>query len=365
MDETDDNLFRFGYVDLPTELPTELPAELPEEVVYLPAELPVEDVAEETPITTSSGFNKYVPINFGLPSSNLNWKLAQFLTIDFLTRTYIGLPQQIDAMADIINWDIISTRELPGPLFVKHANKINWAAFLQNGKPKEINFLIDVKDKLIENIDVFYDSRLRKRYYNTPFLLVFPNLIDWRWAAKNVQLEEYVLLKFWDKMPINRISKYQQITDTIALEKKDQINWQLVSRRPLSEKIMNLVADQLNWDTICRRQRNLSEDFLTKNADRLRWRIIARYQLLTPAFIRKYARKLDMALISQYQDLPIDFVREFENQLDFSLLAKNKHYNKSDTIQVLSNGRDWFVIDQPLIGRIPKVSYLSLPETDI
>jgi len=127
MDETDDNLFRFGYVDLPTELPTELPAELPEEVVYLPAELPVEDVAEETPITTSSGFNKYVPINFGLPSSNLNWKLAQFLTIDFLTRTYIGLPQQIDAMADIINCQVRCSLNMPikliGQPFFKMANR--------------------------------------------------------------------------------------------------------------------------------------------------------------------------------------------------------------------------------------------------
>lgn len=306
----------------------------------------------------SAAFDKYVPVNFGLPNANQNWKLSKFLEKDMLN-TFPLTEMQIDALADILDWDIISSLELSGPMFVKHKDRINWEIFLQNGHPKEINFLLDVYDKLVEHQYLFFHPRMKKKYYNTPFILVFSNLIDWKWLVKNVKLDEYVLLKFWDKFKPNDISRYQSITYTIAKQKLNSINWVIAGKHSLPEEVICIAHDYLVWAIICKRQKGLSEELLVRFANRLHWKNVSRYQRLTPNFIRKYRKKLDMQLISQYQDLPIDLIKDFEECIDFSLLAKNKNYNKPNKIQITTNGKNYFIVEPPLLGNMPKVGYYT------
>jgi hypothetical protein len=306
----------------------------------------------------STTFDKYVPVNFGLPNANQNWKLSKFLEKDILN-TLPLTETQIDALSDVLDWDIISSLELSGPMFVKHKDRINWEIFLQNGHPKEINFLLDVQEKLVEHQYLFFHPRMKKKYYNTPFILVFSNLIDWKWLVKNVKLDEYVLLKFWDKFKPNDISRYQLITYNIAKQKLNSINWIIAGKHPMQEEVIYIAHDYLVWATICKRQKGLSEELLVRFANRLHWKNVSRYQRLTPNFIRKYRKKLDMQLISQYQDLPVDLIKELEDLIDFSLLVKNKNYNKPNKIQITTNGKNYFIIEPPPLGNMPKVGYYT------
>lgn len=303
-------------------------------------------------------FARYVPVDFRLPNKNQTWRLMRFIPSDVLSGLD-WLPDQIDILADYLNWDIMSSRELPGEIFVKYAHKIDWRIFLLNQKPKEINFLLDVKDKLADNADIFFSSYVKNRYYTEQFVLVFPNLIDWKWLIKHKQIPEYTLLKFYDKFTARDIAKYQTITPTIASQKLDVIDWYTASKRPLSEEVMMLAGNRLHFPFICRYQKNLSEEFVTKHYAYICWSEISKYQRLSESFIRKYRKRLDLVAISQYQNLSYDFIKEFEQYLDLTALSKNTHYNKKDTIQVLRNTHYCFIIDTPSIGKMPPVQYLT------
>ena len=77
-------------------------------------------------------------VNFGL-DDDLNWFLIDFIDSDTLSRLPL-LDFQIDQLADRLNWDILSSKELAGWIFVKYKERIDWQAFLTNKHPKAINY---------------------------------------------------------------------------------------------------------------------------------------------------------------------------------------------------------------------------------
>ncbi len=365
IDDTDDiDLDRVGFLDYSSFLFRLSEIGVLDEFKNQDQVLLTDNITSVKSIGTAMHYNNYTPYNFGLTNKNLNWRLGSFIPVDSVNKLPLNY-EQIDAFADVLDWDKISMDEIPGPLMVAHKDKINWDIFLRNGKPKEINYLMNVRDKLLDYHHVFFHPRVKKRYYNTPFILVFEELIDFKWLVKHVKMDEYVLLKFWDKFKPNDIARYQNITYRVAKEKINKINWNIASRRPLGERTIALASDYVNWQTICRKQKNLSEGFLTKFVHRLHWANVSRYQSLTHNFIRRYRKKLNMALLSEYQNLTIEIIRELEDDLDFPKLLKNKHYNKSYTIQVITNGSVYFIIEPPAIGSIPKINYISSIEADI
>ncbi len=358
--EYETNLDRFGLIDFSMFASSD--AQITESQIT--ESQIIESIDSPKKLTDDTNFNKYVPIDFGLPNKDLNWRMGAFIDMDRINKIPFN-EYQIDVLADILDWDIISTMELSGPMMVKHKDNINWEVFLRNGKPKEINYLIDVKDKLIEHNNLFFNPRMKRKYYNTPFVLVFPTMIDFKWLVKHVKLEEYVLLKFWNKFKPNDIAKYQNITYAVAKEKLNQINWLIASRKPLTEDTIALAHDFVNWQVICRRQKHLSEDFLIKFIKKLHWANVSKYQTLTDKFIRTYRKKLDLCMVSEYQNMSIDTIRELELSLDFDKMAKNKNYNKPGKIQIVSNGTSYFVIEPPMMGTIPKVSYYATSEAEL
>lgn len=319
---------------------------------------PQSPVIKNTKLIDSSNFDKYVPINFGLVNPNQNWRLSKFLDASIFGDIPLN-NNQIDILSDTIDWDIVSHKELSGPIIIKHKNKINWEIFLQNGHPKDINSLINVGDKIIEHQYLFFNPRMKKMYYNIPFILVFPNLIDWNWLVKNVKLNEFILLKFWNNFKSNDISRYQTITPKIAKQKLRSINWIIAGKHPLQEEVIHIAHDYLTWETICKRQKKMSEETLIKFSHKLHWKNVSTYQKLSCSFIKKYYKKLDMRLVSQFQNLSIDLIKELEEFIYFDLLAVNKNFNQQGTIQVLTNGTNYFIIDPPPIGNIPSVSYYN------
>lgn len=291
-------------------------------------------------------------------ADDFNHKLVSFLPSDIISRFPLTC-EQIDRYHACLDWDIMSGKFLPGKIFVKYAELINWPVFLKNGKPKEINYLMDVANKLEDNRDIFFDVRIKKLYYTTSFILVFPQYVDWKWCCKHLKLDELVILKYWHKFNSSQISKYQTITDTIYKEKKNDINWKIAPRNKLPEYILREMRDMLNWDLVCKKQ-NLNEKFLMDHMDYLNWSLVAKYQTLSMDFIAKFIRKLPTKVISKYQDLTAEFIRNFSHLLDFDMLATNKNFNTLDSIQIIkSTNGTWFVVDPPMLGKFNPINFAS------
>jgi hypothetical protein len=292
-------------------------------------------------------------VNFGL-DDDLNWFLLDFMDSDTLSRLPL-LDFQIDQLADRLNWDIMSSKELAGWIFVKYKDNIDWQAFLTNKHPKEINYLLSVEDKLQANRSVFDNYYIKKLYYDSNFISAFPWLIDWHWYAKNMQIPDYVLLRHWNKFNINRISKYQRLSRNVISKKCTQINWTLAARHPLPQDILHSIVEYVNFKTLCRYQR-LTEEFIEKYIERIKHdkscvELLCRYQQLSEEFILKHHKWLNLSIVSKYQDLSVEFIKQNRALVNIPSLAENKNYNKPDTVQILKSQNRWYIIDAPIINQ--------------
>jgi hypothetical protein len=286
-------------------------------------------------------------INLGLNGEDMNYTLLKYIDSDVLSKLPLeGF--QIDIHSDKLNWDIMSSKYLPGWIFSKYKNRINWKVFLINGYPKELEYLLDVKDKIEENSDIFFMCQVKKGYYTTAFMNAMPEFVDWCWCGKNIQLTDQILLKYWDKIKSNIISKYQKMSENVIRKKYHQINWCYAGKRHMSEKLMGNISDYLNWGVICKWQK-LSSKFIEKYKSLCTKREVSRYQKLAGWFIAKYNIWLNMEIVSQYQDMSIDFIRENIDLLSMEHLEKNNNYNKIDTIQIFNKESRWYIIDAPIV----------------
>ncbi len=292
----------------------------------------------------SANFDKYVPYDFGMPNKDLNWKLAQFLEKNILTNLALN-ESQMDCMAEMLDWSVISKRTLSGPFYVKHKNLIDWKIFLQCNRPDDVKSLKEVYDKLVENQYLFFNQTMKKKYYTIEFISAFPNLIDWKWAAKNVKFDDTSLLKLWGYFKITDLSRYQHITEKIAKEKLEIIDWNLASNRRLSDGVIDTAHKFINWKKLCRKKKLLSEQMLLKYAKYIDWQAASKYQDLSAFVIRKFHRRLNMKHISLHQNLPLDLIKELEPSLDFTLLSKNNHYNKSGKLRIIIQKEEVYVLD--------------------
>jgi len=294
-------------------------------------------------------------VNLGLGSDDYNWLLLEFIDSDTLSRLPLNA-NHIDRYASKLNWDIMSSKQLAGWIFVKYKDKINWEHFLQNGKPKELIYLRCVKDKLQENQHLFFKASMKKMYYTVEFIAMFPEFIDWNWCVKHIKLTDFLILKYWNNFKTGIFSRYHPISMEVVEAKKHQINWSRAVKNILNEEIIDQVADLLNWDLVCKYQ-TLSEDFLYKHKNRIINRIVAiqnvcRYQRLSEKFILNNIRWLDREMISQYQNYSFEFLQKNISKLDLNALSRNSNFNQEGTIQIINQKNRWYIIDESIASSV-------------
>lgn len=302
--------------------------------------------------------NEYPLINFGLHSLDTTWRLLHFIDPTILAMLPLE-DEQIYQFADMIDWDILSTKKLSGPIFETFAHKINWPVFIQNGHSKEIRFLIQIKHKLKEHSDIFFKDSVKRQYYNKAFMYAFPKLIDWDWAVKNIYIHDDVLLDNWHKLSSIDICKNQKITLVMVKNKADYINFDIIANRLLTDDIIDFIKDTVNWDIICKCQ-TLTNDQLFKYERYLNYYIVSRYQDLSAEFIDAYWTRLDFDVISMFQNLLLPTIRKYEKKINFELLSKNSNFNQVNKIQVIKSSDSWYIIEPPIIGDVPKTNYITL-----
>lgn len=303
----------------------------------------------------------YVP-NFGLASENLNYLMLEFISPLLLSSLPL-LDVQIDMLANtsdnLLDWDTISSRKLPGWLFVKHKDKINWDIFLKNKKPKHLCYLIEVKDKILSHSYVFFENDIKKLYYSIEFIAAFPEIIDWNYSIEHCKLTDYLLLKYWDRCNIDRVCTFQDLSIDVLKEKQYTLNWHILSKRHLSESIIDKFCNLVDWDLIGQYQK-LSEHFIIQHKNKLNPSILCTYQVLSEDFINKYILWLPMLLISKYQNLSAEFISDHRDELDFTLLSQNINYNKEHGIQILQSGGRWYIIMVDIISPSGKINFCTL-----
>lgn len=297
--------------------------------------------------------------DFGFRNNHSNRKFMKMLPKDLLSK----LPMydyHIDQMAEYLDWNIISQRYLSGWIIVKYAHKINWPIFLLNGHKKCILALFRVKEYILNNAHIFLHVRIRDRYYVPEFVDMFPEIINWKWYAKHIpNIPDYIILRYWSKFKSNAISRYQCISLKVAKNKSHQIDWNLASKNPLSEKTMEEMSNFLNWMIICKYQK-LSIGFMDKHIAKCNLDVISRYQKLSESFILKYIKKLPMKIVSQYQNMSLIFIKQNIDSLHIELLYKNKNYNKRNSIKIFCHNNQYYIIDAPIVNNEKRVSFCEV-----
>lgn len=286
--------------------------------------------------------------NFGFFNIEYNYKFLYFLDPDYLSNLPLT-PNQIDALSEILNWDTISSRFLPGWIFVKHQHRVNWEIFLKNPYPKDPVYLAQIKDTIKKYNHIFISVRFKNQYYTKEFMNYLPEFVDWKWCSKNSNLDEETILKYWKKFHTRLICKYQTITENIIHEKYEEIDWMHVCKKPLSLEVIIKYKNFVNWDIICKYQK-LPESFIIDYKHillfgKIRKYLISRYQTLSEKFICNYENFLDWNAISKFQLLSYNLIIKFVKKINMESLYKNKKINKKGEVNIFYKNNEWWIID--------------------
>ncbi len=278
-------------------------------------------------------------INFGMWNIDLNEMLIPFFDPDWLSKLHLT-ENQIIRYANILNWDILSTRNLSP--YILDNYPINWPVYYMSEGPRHL-----FREKILSNEYIFRSVRMKKRYYDNNFINVVPEIVDWQWCVKNVQLSQQNLLLHWDKLNINLVCKHQNLTNHMLFEKRDELNWTILSKKELSEDIIYVLRKYVDWSNICRYQ-VLSSRFIDENYNSCDIDIITQYQVLDEWFIRKHRTDIDKDLLCRYQNLQFQFLKENTGLIRINSILQNENYNNKNTLQITQINGVIYIIEPPM-----------------
>ena len=118
----------------------------------------------------------------------------------------------------------------------------------------------------------------------------------------------------------NTISR-KPLSEKFIREFKNNVNWYNISMfQQLSENFIKEFQNEVDWDCISKHQK-LSEDFIIEFQNDVRWYYISKLQKLSENFIREFKNKVNWVWICFTQTLSEDFIREFQNKVDWEYVC--------------------------------------------
>ena len=118
------------------------------------------------------------------------------------------------------------------------------------------------------------------------------------------------------------ISKCQKLSEEFIDKYKDKVKWHWISKcQKLSEKFIEKYNDKVDWNYISEYQK-LSEEFIEKHYDKVDWCYISRYQILSKEFIEKYVDKVEWNWISINQKLSEEFIEKHNDKVNWYWISK-------------------------------------------
>jgi len=123
--------------------------------------------------------------------------------------------------------------------------------------------------------------------------------------------------------------------DIDLIEKyKHKLNWYVISHKKLSEEFISKYADFVKWEYISRYQK-LSEEFIEKFGDRIVWYEIANTQTLSEPFIEKFADKLNWHCVSAHQKLSPEFIVKHIDKITEYVFCNPIYKDLPDPVKLL------------------------------
>jgi len=114
------------------------------------------------------------------------------------------------------------------------------------------------------------------------------------------------------------------LSDDFIRKYQDDLKWTKVSwSQPLSESIIREFQDKVNWTLITSEQK-ISENFIREFSHKVNWNYLSWAQKLSEDFIEEFADKVNWLRISAYQELSEEFIENNLERLDIIKLAESR-----------------------------------------
>ena len=204
-----------------------------------------------------------------------------------------------------------------------HQFILNMSKFLFLNYNKYANKTSAKQYRLIMNTQRVIDLLVSKVGWNKiqTNLFLFPEFLETHYQhldKKIISQKQKLPMEFIDnhidELPINIICRFQKLTPEIIRKHYSKLHWRnLLIFQKVPEDIIDLyyqtylnniryltrlqlrlseLSESINWDTLCCFQ-ILSDQFITKYHDKIKWKFLSRNQkLINYEFIKKYLHKL-------------------------------------------------------------------------
>jgi hypothetical protein len=242
---------------------------------------------------------------------------------------YIEIPDEelYNALENLnINWTLISTYQLkykPIEFIRKNKDKIDFRYYLTNYTFTE------------EMIREFYD------YLDNDILTI----------TQKVPLD--ILNDKWNEFNLDLVSYYQKLNTDFILQHADELNFPLLLLGGnITEEIIKdpILFDKISINQVIKYV-NLSEEFLTKKDFYFNWKFISYYQTkLKEEFLEIYNSILNFDMLSERQELSEEFIKKYKNKLNGKLVSMKSSNNISESFIELN--KDFF--DGKMISKYKK-----------
>ncbi len=189
---------------------------------------------------------------------------------------------------------------------------------------------------LIEMKDILLMDRLSIKYQETKKIDNDEYVI---YLCRRKKSKQYIFFKNGARIGRSKYHKVAMATGycfDIDVNKMYKVDWDVISRMPLSKEKIELYRDKLNWKLISR-HRPLDNDMLTKYAKYIDWEYILLNRNVRWKTITKLAPIIGWDVISKYwKGLNEKFIQTHLYDLNMELVYQNPSCKSfKDTIEIL------------------------------
>jgi hypothetical protein len=183
------------------------------------------------------------------------------------------------------------------------------------------------------NLISIYDNKL-ENYKNKPYKELQDFLLE---KVKEKHIVYKIFNNIYDLCKIEYIeyckNPQKKISEMTLREFQNKIDFRYIPKyQILSEDFIREFHYRINW--ICLNNnmipnKGYSYDFIRDFQNKVDWFLICEYQYLSEDFIREFQSNINWYIISKYQRLTEKFIREFKNYVDWERIIKYQILSKN------------------------------------
>lgn len=213
----------------------------------------------------------------------------------------------IDKMLKLNDWGVLSTLfpHLSYDFINEHRYELNWYYICEHF-PLDEDIIMMFGDLMDWNI-------LSERNLSTKVIDKYADKINWEKLLYSNKFNEGFLLSHLRYINWHLLSMTQYLSEDFVWEFKECIDWNALNTKPFSNEFLKKVKDYINWDNVCIFPGKFTEDFIREMKDYVNWGHISYYQTMDKNFVLEFWNKIDFSflLISSFSCLPKWFVKDF------------------------------------------------------